>query len=236
MKNNKLLIVGDSFGCSLGSKGIRPWFEHPELEKNYHITNLSVPGNSQQEIHKDFLKNYFHFEKIIYIITSTGRHTWTDHRGIKHYITGNISSLERFIDLETDKDVKEKLIHIKSYYLNFFDKDVFRYATLGMLTDVKNIKADTILLPGFSYQEMPDLKNIESGFSLSRIADAELKAFKLEHDTMGPERRPAHLTQENNDILAQWIIDTLAGSDRQLKTDDFIIPKYEEKFKYFSQT
>lgn len=233
MSKKKLLIVGDSYGCKLSSdeKKFQGWFVNKLLMDTYDVTNLCEPGNSQLAIHRDFVSNQNNFDKVVYIVTSSNRHTWTDHKNNVHREAGHVQHLKDSIKKEFDPINKLKKNILLGYYTHFLDHDLFDYASSAIITEALELRPDILLLHCFWSKLTKKLTG--SNFYISKISNQELVSMGINSDYLPIDTRPAHLTQENNDILAKFIYEKLNGSKRNLKIEDFIIPLYIDRKKYF---
>lgn len=226
----KLLIVGDSFGTSMGHAVNKDcWFNHELLTQDFDITNLCSPGACQLYIHNKFLDNYKNYNNVLYLITSPIRITYNDHSGRVYHITSDMVRLDYEIVNAPSHVTKKKLQTIRDYFTDIMQHDLYDYASLGMINDAKKKFPNITLVPGFGnkFNDHQSLTLLDFSNKELAIWGLGLEAFRF------GEPRAAHLTDENNHMVAKWIKDRLDGNVYDLSWDMFITPTFEDKKKYF---
>jgi hypothetical protein len=235
MVSEKVGLFGDSYGC-LSIQGKIAWFENPVILEKYSFENYSKKGSDITYSYKKFLENHKKFKKNIFIVTESTRHTFSV--GPHTMYVSNIDSIDAISENIKDFKIQKILNSLKDHYLYTMSLELYDYGLSGMVEEIKNQRPDTIIVYGFYNNS---IKKITGGdFYLSQISSLELEKFKIDFEKMKKTKmgdgRSSHLTDENNQIFANYIRKKLDGESCDLQLSDFIIPDYNDRLKYFSDS
>jgi hypothetical protein len=250
----KLAIYGDSFAKPSGyaqkfySQGINKlsnkeyekfeetcWAYNPILKNNYDIDNFAETGGAFYSSYNMFMNDHDKYDKIIFIVTD---HTRIDiEYKSKQFCLSGVNNYERDMlwaasqfDNELDKSHIYELFQsaYKHMIYTMHDK-LYEAGTARLVKEMQETKPDAIIIPAFFNRYLND------DFFLCFVHDMETKVFKIsENYNDFLDLRSAHMTNENNEIFANYVYNRLQGKDIKLSLDMFVKPLPEEKSKYFT--
>lgn len=228
----KVGLFGDSYAClSLGKN--TAWFENNIILEKYNLVSFAKKGSDITWSYKLFLEHHSKFEKNIFVVTESTRHSFRIGNHLLH--VSNIDVIDHLKEQINDFKIQSILNGLKQHYLYTMSTEIYDYGLAGMVGHIKKLRPDTVILFGFYNQSIKEITNSE--FYLSQVSLMELKEFKINFDWMKKEGigegRSAHMTNENNLILAEYVRKKLDGESVSIDLSDFIKPKYTEKTKYF---
>lgn len=228
----KIAVFGDSYAETYDKCNILGWVDVLKTKNNdYEITNYSKSCTSLWWSYEEYLKHHNSFDKILFIVTSFGR--LTNKVFDEHY--ANMQNVEYRIKIEENKKNKNseliRLLHsAKDYFIHFQNFKQERFLHEKIVEElIKNEKV--IIIPAFfdsrKYQTI--FKN-----SLIDITRKELKV-NFNSDVYIPETsyRANHLSEKNNQILAEKVHEIIQGTCSSISLDDFIFEKYTNPEKYW---
>jgi len=234
MVSEKVGLFGDSYGC-LAIEGKLAWFENPILLEKYSFENYSKKGSDITYSFKKFLENHKKFKKNIFIVTESTRHTFSV--GPHTMYVSNIDSIDAISENIKDFKIQKILNSLKDHYLYTMPIDLYDHGLASMVEEIKNLRPNTIIVYGFYNRSIEKITG--NNFYLSQISMLELEKFKIDFENMKKtqmgEGRSAHMTDENNQILANYFRKELDGEPCKLQMSNFKVPEYKDRIKYFPE-
>jgi hypothetical protein len=229
----KVGLFGDSYACLTLDKGTA-WFENKIINEKYQLESYAKKGSDITWSYNLFLQHHSKYKKNIFIVTESTRHSFVVGPHTLH--VSNIDTIDYISNQINDFKVKAALHSLKNHYMYSMSIDLYDFGLAGMVEKIKEIRPDTIIVYGFHNHSIE--KIIGSNFYLSQVSLMELSAFNMNFDFMKkhniPEGRSAHMSDENNQIFANYIRDMLDGQHYHISLKDFLIPNISDIKKYFS--
>jgi hypothetical protein len=200
-----LAIYGDSFGDPHWVKN--DYLSWPELlENDYNITNYASTGTGMWWSYDKFVDTHQKYDQVIFVVTVPGRIY--------------IESLDKHLNLNPSTWPIWRNIALGELYFRLFysEKRENRFHKF-MVDDLLTID-NVLVVPAF--KESVDRN---SGWSLCHLADTEQAYYNLKN-TSRNENRKCHLTEENNKVVYNKIIDSLNLGVKilNLQESDFVTP------------
>jgi hypothetical protein len=228
----KIGLFGDSYACLSIGNGTA-WFENNIVTEKYQIDSYAKKGSDITWSYNLFLKNHSRYKKNIFIVTESTRHSFVVGRHVLH--VSNIDTIDYISNQITDFKVNAVLQSLKNHYLYSMSTDIYDFGLAGIVEKIKEIRPDTVIVYGFYNQSIEKITG--STFHLSQVSLMELSSFGIDFESMKkqgtPEGRSAHMTNENNEIFAQYIRNRLDGDHSSIELSNFIIPNAVDIKKYF---
>jgi hypothetical protein len=228
MHLRNIAIFGDSF-CSLNANSAFSWPSQLAQLTNAKITNFGLPATSILWSYKKLIDTIDQYDWGIWCVSSTQRITinvpiepWSVHYNgpgcWKNYKSPAVVDLLKVVD-------------------DFFLKVDF-YEDLNLLynkliTSALNQYPNLTVIPCF---DQP--LNVENW--LSKISQLEVESltglpYNRDWHQKYQDRRPCHLTPQNNEILAKSIIDQFGRQIINLDTNNFNFTHSEHFDNYFTK-
>ena len=227
----KIGIFGDSFAdCSW-----YPWAKTntnigpgwPELLAiNYKLINYAHGGSSLFYSYQLFLKHHTQFDKVIFVTTAAERFytNLVETKTIFHVVPGTDFKKRSQIEKDQGHYTNAKIVEAASdYVLYALDSKKEKLFSDLMVDNIARIRNDTIVIPALHTTEpstvtLGDISLLENTFY--NMSDNLSKLHNL------TDLRKCHLTDENNHMVYEKIIDILTGKSNHFKltNEDFKIP------------
>lgn len=228
----KVGLFGDSYAClTLGRNSA--WFENSIILEKYQLVSYAKKGSDITWSYKLFLEHHEKFEKNIFIVTESTRHSFKVGNHILH--VSNIDVIEHLKDQIKDFKIQAILNSLKQHYTYSMSLDLYDFGLAGMVENIMALRPDTIIVFGFHNHSIKKITGTD--FYLSQVSMMELENFQMNFDKMKKEGigegRSAHLTDENNIIFAEYIRKRLDGESISLSLDNFRVPDKKEATRYF---
>jgi len=202
--------------------------------KRYHpwvdLLDADVFGASGSDLYysyNQFINNHKKYNKCIFVITSPLRyssniHGWLHGASIEDALEG--------IKFSKGNSFKQYYTSLADFFKNIYYKDIDRIELINqaMIDSITFKRPDTIFINAF-----PDLKN---------VYELELKAWNLTHDESQDynkyfDLRQCHMTNDNNRILAKFVLDNLDKSGvLDLSSIQWKVPSMEDRSYYLPNT
>lgn len=241
----KLAIYGDSYAKTY--KGLRIdtpdecWATHTVLTTNYSITNYSLSiQNDFYSQYQAFIETQKNYDQIVFIITESTRFSFK-YKKLNIAVTGapdeeamidNILKANASLNVDEYLDVYKSMFNFKLYAQHKF---VFDAAQAKLYENIMNIRPDTVAMPAFENEFLDDkFNNFNLGY-VSRLERIGMGMDKINDDNIIIDVRHAHMTRENNQIFADYIIRRLKNESVSISIDDFVQPGPELKSTYFKE-
>ena len=217
-------VFGDSFADADCKQDI--WWRVLEQQFGHKIT-CHGRGGSSIEYSAELLEKYnSHYDFIIWCLTRPGRHSIRTKDG--YYHTGNIAGSPK---KKEESELDTKINICIDYSTHVYDRDssnrIYQAAAHGFLQRYPNL----MIIPCFNHP-------LATEFDLFSLGIIEMKYFfpnmpYVRVFSKYRDTRPAHLTLENNKILAQLINDNLKPGIFQTEYSNFPTPtgSFEGLFK-----
>lgn len=243
----KLVIYGDSFAKSSGfaqhlnhelAKPNLCWSGSSILTDNYEIDNFSSHGGDFYSYYDMFINNHEKYDRIVFIVT--------DHTRIgfeyknKHFCLSGLHNFEQdrdwaiqHFDNEFDKLKVNELFESARIHIMYTIRDkLYEAGTARLIKEIQEIRPDAVIIPAFENQYLD--KEIFNDFFLCQVHNMETYIYNISDNfNQFLDLRPAHMSIENNEILANYVYNRLQGNNMKLSLDMFVKPKPEEKTRYF---
>lgn len=228
----KVGLFGDSYAClTLGNNSA--WFEKDIILEKYQLVSYAKKGSDITWSYKLFLEHHEKFEKNIFIVTESTRHSFKVGNHTLH--VSNIDVIDHLKDQIKDFKIQAILNSLKQHYVYSMSIDLYDFGLAGMVEHVKQLRPDTIIVFGFNNHSIKKITG--TNFYLSQVSMMELENFEINFDWMKKEAigegRSAHLTDENNIIFAEYIRKVLDGLAVSIDIEDFRVPDKKEAGRYF---
>jgi hypothetical protein len=243
----KLAIYGDSHAQPASNAITRGhwlaqdelcWAYNPIITSNYNVTNFANSGADFYSYYEMFCNDHGNYDKIIFIVTQHTRlgFKYKDKSfclSSPHSYNVDLSWAEDQFDNEIDKARIREIYY--SAYIHFMYRmhDKFYEAGVAKLVEeMQEIRSDMIIVPAF-YNRYLDKKY--NGFFMGQVGSLDQDFFGIGGDEYSnlKDLRPAHMTIENNKIFADLMYKKLQGENIEWSIDHFVLPKPEEKSKYY---
>lgn len=227
----KIGIFGDSFASKSRSwwrkDNYLSWVEHLSLK--YDVTNYSEGGSSLFYSYSQLIKNHQKYQKIVLLVTNTGRLHLPHAELVIHQHVPGYPHLLNYKDrcLTTEhKILHESLMNYFIYIQNMNEESVKQRL---LIEEIRRIRPDTLMIPCFDPPNaccMPEYNNS----TLEDIALIDLKT-KEWSEIKGPDNRHCHMNLENNKIFADKIEEWLISDNFKLDIKDFVVS--EKPYEYY---
>jgi hypothetical protein len=230
---SSLAIYGDSYAREAS------WSHHDSWEKRYRVSWPSIlenlygynvhvfaeQGSDFMFSYEQFMKTHHDYEKVVFIVTDHQRY----HLNInnKLYFLAGLKYIEDAIKYNkiTEDSILDIIKSIEKFYTYAY-KDELNAAGVAFLSkNINNIRPDAIVEYAF---ENPFIDS----FYLRQISDMENEVFRINLNNF-KDCRPAHMTEENNKIFAEYIHKKLSVENLSLQLSDFVAPNILDRNKYF---
>jgi hypothetical protein len=177
-------------------------------------------GSDLYYSYNQFLKHHSKYDKCIFVITSPIRFS-TNIDGWLH--CASIDDAKEGVDFATDDKTKKIYTTLVDFFNTVYYKDLDRIELINqaMLDSIKQKRPDVVFIKAFN-----DLK---------QVFDLELKAWNMTFDesqdyTKYIDLRHCHMTNKNNEILGNYILDNITNLDKiDISTIEWHIPTVQEK-------
>jgi len=215
----KIGVFGDSFAI-LKLNPTPTWVDI--LSEKYDVTNYAVTGSNLYYSINEIKKHHDQYDKIILVVTEPGRLKVADHIPLglsQQFINGPLD--QKYIHRKSLNEY-ERLVWeaANQYYSCLQDDDYERYIHNLMLTEIKTIRPDIVLIPAF----LNSWYNV-SGGTMIYIYHKENTAWNFDSTTVVTQytdNRNCHMTAENNAIFANKVEKWLDGELVYIDLNDFV--------------
>ena len=228
-------IFGDSF--SARSYNAPPesstWFEILKNKHGFNVTSYGKNGASNEYIFNEFYNNQPRYDYVIYIKTAYGRFSLPPHISIppdNEFLRFNMPTIVEHHRSQSymyeNKPVSKALEVLTDYYSYLFDEDTSKHVSSALTLYAKNIRPKQSL-----FLNVID----DDGVSLMDVSKKELDYAGIDLEDMRKysDGRNCHLSQRNNEILADKIANWINTSEFELNTDHFEYDANLDKSKLF---
>lgn len=229
-------IFGDSFSAKSykAAPGEEPWFEILKNKHGFNVTSYGKNGASNEYIFNQFYDNQPRYDYIIYISTAHGRFSLPPHIPIpveneflRHNMPNIIEHHIRNSRSFPEKSVTKALESLLDYYSYLFDEHTASHVSRALTLYAKSIRPERSLFLDIIQ---------EDGVGLMDISTKELDYAGLDLEDMRKysDIRNCHLSQRNNEILADKIANWIDTSEFELNVDHFEYEATLDKAKIFN--
>lgn len=204
------------------------------LRDTYDVSNYSIPGCSTYYAYKKFIENYRRMDFNIFLPTPPTRLTVDDGDTVYHINPGFNTDQLRHLANESRKNKTGK-------YQTLLDLANAVDGYYKCIVDIAEEELYINLLVNHIKTFDPNCLIIETkganNSDLNKISEMEAKALKYDYFNVFKhgdlDLRYCHLTKENNEIIAQKVVDHIEGI-RIFSTDivEFIKPPTSDRKKY----
>jgi len=228
------------------------------LKEKYSVDNYSKAGSSLYYSFVQFKENFEKYDKIIFVVTNASR-IWTRHiynelDSIGQAHLSHINNLELLNQhyKNLSKFCPEKKLILKTFeaaigyysYIQNTELDIFTAA--GLIYEIKNLRPDVLMVASLpSYIKDKFHANYLSDIIGHRHFLAEI--CLLETAALGfddwekfskyldkkslRDTRHCHITDENNIILGNKMLQWIENGQVTLNLEDFVTPSSFDEFK-----
>lgn len=226
----KIAIFGDSFAINGTKNPTASWVDL--LSGVYDVTNFAQNGSSLYYSADQFLKNHHNFDKIIFMVTDTGRLYLPDHkvnRLIRHVaglsnVEAEIAELKKYNPNNLDK--LKILTAVQDYFIYVQNRQFDQYVYDLTINDILSKRTDVILVPTTSKsRSFYKGKSFLLDISLNELTSWSMTAKPSELMSL-IDHRHAHLSVENNEILFKNVLKWLSGEPVSIDVDDYVQPVF----------
>lgn len=218
----KIAIYGDSFADS------RNIF-YPDNDyswanclrnKGYDVTNYGKSASSLMYSYKKFMASYKDYDKIIFLVTGSGRFEVKGLPGNDSYIVyGMLDYLSKRENYNATQ--KEIVKACQLYYKYIMDDERETVFQNLLLKEIKNIRPDILFLPCFPASiEQEERKNI---IDLNYFSSFDHRYFDITATGLA-DLRYCHMNEGNNQMLADKIDLWLQTNQFTLTENDAVNP------------
>lgn len=215
-------VFGDSFASPIKLNPSPSWVDI--LSEEHSITNYAIDGSNLYHSVDQIKTHHEKYDKLILVVTQPGR--------IKIPDWIKVDKIEdKFVTSKFDRKIAEKpnnniiaaYAEAANQYFTYLQNVPYdNYVHNLMLDDVRNIRPDIILIPGF----LNSFPNI-NGYSMHFIWAMEHTAWNLDWRAAildFEDIRNCHMTTENNAIFASKAKEWLNGKPVHINLNDFVTP------------
>ena len=227
-------IFGDSFADDVMHRDYAnypSWVELLRTRYNMNVTNFAAAGSSLYYSFNLLKLNYFKFDKIIFVVTASGRITIPEYIPIIDARTKHINSLftaEHILANDwppITPENKKAVEAARDYFLYLYDHDREQLFHDLMIERLQKMFTDKIII----IDALP--KDIATG--MISISNKEISGNGLDPmDFRHNDARMCHMTKRNNEIFAEKVVAWLNGQPVEINLDDYVIPDKEELIQY----
>ena len=246
----KIAIFGDSFavneienGRITDKKRVKDGFSYTnELSKKYDVTNFAFSGSGLYWSYQQYTAHSYKFDKSIFVASNNDRFNlknnnrefrelnWsptrlpTKKKEIKNYKKSwdHIYKKNNF-----PYTIDEVIKHVKWYYRHIFDEKQSNLMSRLIVNDIEKNK-NTLVIPVFqsSYKVKNDvfIKNYKCSTSLVQVLDQLEDPYYNMDFSNGADNKFCHLSDENNKILFDKIVNWIENDEFSLHLNDFVTP------------
>lgn len=221
-------VFGDSFAdYCVRNRDVTPWFDIVR-QHSYSLVTHAKCASSLNFSFEQFIRNHSKYDKVIFIAAPPGRITIPDHyrefeKSKLDFLQHQMSSLVDFHIKEAPvlKASDEIIAHLhaaKSYFLFLHDDYLEEITRLAQVSYIKQLRPDALIL---------SMVPKETDYlSLMQVSKTEISASNHNHLPPGPffDKRQCHMSQENNEIFANKIMQWIDTGILHMSLDDFIFP------------
>jgi hypothetical protein len=247
----RIAIYGDSFASyEIESRDIQgPAWVDVVKEKYNTVTNYAAQGTSFYRSYKQFQEHHDKYDVNIFLITETHRlYSEFLEENVSRAGYNNLSSLltfqmrnEKFPpeNYELLKNVYSSLVTYYAYWKDYEVEKEFHYALLDKLKRSTN---NTIFINCFndsvedigdetSLLEVQFMEQHSLGF-VEKYKNNGINFGHIKDDKYFTDYRKCHLSEENNMILANKIIDAIENNrfEVPLMLSDFVVPSKDIEY------
>ena len=233
--NKKIAIFGDSYAESVGSIPAIGWVKKLEsMDKTWQIKNFAKIGSSLWWSYKKFCKNFNAYDVVVFVVTQHGRLSIDDCHVCTLFNLYNDPF--RSPELKTlQKQYPGIIESLKHYFLVVQDEQQELFLHNQLVQDIKSKCKEKdkqlIIIPGFdsSLHHQSIFKTSLYDVTLNEIEVATGKK-KFVYET---GFRANHLSEKNNQILANIVYNIIKGTCTNVDLDDFVYETYTDLTKYW---
>ena len=229
-------VFGDSFAARSykAGPGEDPWFEILKNRYGFNVTSYGKNGASNEYIFNQFHDNHPRYDYIIYITTASGRFSLPSHIHIpdeNEYLRHNMPNImEHHIRNSrsfSDKSLTKSLEVLGDYYAYLFDEQTASHISKALTLYAKSIRPERSLFLDIIQ---------EDGVGLMDISKKELDYAGIDLEDMRKysDTRNCHISQRNNEILADKIANWINTSEFELNPDHFEYDANLDRAKLFN--
>ena len=231
----KIGIFGDSFASKVKKNNTISWYEI--LKQQHTVDVFGFDGYSLYQSLKEIKQLHANYDKIILTVTNPGRIHIPSNSFLTEINTFSLPSVEtidyilktnlnlkNFCSESSKNKITTILESVKHYYIHIQDIEYETYLHSLMLNDLISIRDDIILIPSFS-TSFPKIPNIMSMFD---IFQKENVAWDIKDQYARLDLRNCHLTEENNIIFGQQVLDCINSTKLEINLDNFVTPTNKE--------
>ena len=254
-----LAVFGDSFSTpdKFRSHTHICWVDI--LKEKYIVDNFSFQGSSIYYSYTKFKENYEKYDKIVFVVTTASRiwarHIYEDLRSIEQEHLGHINHQLQLLNkhyLNIVQTYPEKKLIINTFkaalyyyqYIQNTELDIFTAA--GLIYEIKKLRPDVLMVSALpSYVE----NEFHADYLLDIVGHKNFLAeiTLMEHKAIGfngwddfqkyldkkslRDTRHCHITDENNIILGNKMLQWIEDGKVTLNLEDFVKPSSFKEFK-----
>lgn len=247
----KIAVYGDSFACcnliNIPGDNLdrgKSWVE--VLEEKYTITNFSKTASSLFYSYDLFLKNNKDFDYNIFLVTEPNRLTLNnvdDDSVLKHINVSVLDFFKKSTELDNNANYLKIINGIEMYYTYIHNQKQTDICHSLLVDNITKINPNTLIVPCFE-NSTPGKSLYKK--SLSYISDNEIFTGLMALKDKGYERwkliddkwsfsdyRKCHLSEENNKILADNIINSINNKETLLDININDYQKITKDFEFY---
>lgn len=245
----KIAIYGDSYTClNFNQPNDGRGMSWVDIVKQQHdIYNFGIAGTSVFYSYLKFKEHQHNFDYNIFVITNLDRIYNKKLDNLFNQISWytNYSHVNLWIKDPRRTAHQLKIIEsVKTYFEYWKDEETENILNLSLIENLQMSYKNCLFINAFSKEHNPILKNQygliditcmeqeESGW-IEKYSDNGIHLGHLdENNMMLEDYRLAHLTEENNIILGNKILEALDKKQNMLDIDlkDFVKPKHDIDF------
>lgn len=226
----KIAIFGDSYADDHSAwshryTGVGPGWPDYLRSQNIEVDNYSLGGTSLYYSYQKFILKYQEYDKIIFVVTHSGRISVPVGIGNQEEYYVNAALVEDALKNCFDFERKIKLAAIRDYFL-YVKNDKFDNLVHKLLIEDISRKHEVILMiPAFPNS------GIDNQIPLIDISFFESKFWNLNwiypDSDAGHDARKCHMCEENNLMLGKEIYNWVKTGNYKLNPANFKTPTKE---------
>lgn len=206
---------------------------------NLTVDNYALLGSSIFYSFDKFRNNYVEYDTIIFLLTDPSR-LFIDDDSL-HFATSLNLIVEKLKKISPDhkdypilKAAEQYFIYLYEVKLHYFVRD----AVIAQVVDIcKRFKKKLIMIPAIGYDEVIRQATPYFEIDLCKVTKKELKTQFGSYDfILETEKRSCHMSEENNNILANLIVKIINGEDLRIGLEHFKFQKVDDPENYWRIT
>lgn len=219
----KVAVFGDSFAARSYNADAESntWFEILKNKHGFDVTSYGKNGASIEFIFNEFYHNYPRYDYVIFIKTGSGRFTLPKHIPIPDEFSFLRYNMPNILEQNKKFAASVDLVHpnkaltaLEDYYSYLFDDGISSHVCDALAFYAKSLCGPKGLFLNVIDDTAPCLMDISN-------RELHTAGLSLEDMRKYSDKRNCHISQRNNEILADKVARWIDLGEFNLNPDDF---------------